>query len=136
MRSFFYTLRQRLQTFMIGRYGGDLLSKHINVLSMILLVVSWFWRWAYIGAVALLVWSIVRICSRNIYKRQRENQAYLNLLSKLKKRRNLLRSRWRDRRTHRFFKCPSCKEYLRVPKGRGNVHITCPRCRHEIERKT
>ena len=136
MRSFFYTLRQRLQTFMIGRYGGDLLSKHLNVLSMLLLIVSFCWRWAYIGAVVLLVWSLVRTCSRNVYKRQCENQAYLNFLGKLKKRRNLLKSRWRDRRTHRFFKCPSCKEYLRVPKGRGKVRITCPRCRHEIERNT
>lgn len=136
MRNWLQTLSYRFQTFMYGRYGVDLLSKHLNIASLIVLILSWFIPELYLLALALLVWSTFRIYSRNIYNRQQELFRYQNFIAKLRRRLNLLKSRFRDRKTHRFYRCPSCREFLRVPKGRGEVHITCPRCRHEIVRKT
>lgn len=136
MRSFLWRLQQSLQSFMAGRYGTDTLSKHLTIAALILMILSWVWWWLYVPSLALLTWSTIRIYSRNIYNRQQELFAYQRFLSTLKKRRNLLKNRWRDRHTHRFYRCPGCKEFLRVPKGRGEVHITCPQCRHEIVRKT
>ena len=136
MRNWLQTLSYRFQTFMYGRYGVDLLSKHLNIASLIVLILSWFIPELYLLALALLVWSTFRIYSRNIYNRQLELFRYQNFIAKLRRRLNLLKSRFRDRKTHRFYRCPGCREFLRVPKGRGEVHITCPRCRHEIVRKT
>ncbi|MBQ9963887.1 MAG: hypothetical protein IJP14_02070 [Clostridia bacterium] len=136
MRNWLQTLSYRFQTFMYGRYGVDLLSKHLNIASLIVLILSWFIPELYLLALALLVWSTFRIYSRNIYNRQQELFRYQNFIAKLRRRLNLLKSRFRDRKTHRFYRCPGCREFLRVPKGRGEVHITCPRCRHEIVRKT
>lgn len=136
MRNWLQTLSYRFQTFMYGRYGVDLLSKHLNIASLIVLILSWFIPELYLLALALLVWSTFRIYSRNIYNRQQELFRYQNFIAKLRRRLNLLKSRFRDRKTHRFYRCPGCREFLRVPKGRGEVHITCPHCRHEIVRKT
>ncbi len=136
MRNWLQSLAYRFQTFMYGRYGMDPLSKHLNIASLIVLIVSLFIPELYLLALALMVWSTFRIYSRNIYNRQQELLRYQNLTAKFRRRVNLYKSRFRDRKTHRFFRCPGCKEYLRVPKGRGEVHITCPRCRHEIVRKT
>ena len=35
-----------------------------------------------------------------------------------------------------FFRCPSCKEVVRVPRGKGKIRITCPRCGYAFEKKT
>jgi len=136
MRNWLQTLAYRFQTFMYGRYGVDQLSKHLNFAALAVLLVSLFIPELYLLALALMVWSTFRIYSRNLYSRQRELLQYQNIVAKLRRRIKLYKSRFRDRKTHRFFRCPGCKEYLRVPKGRGEVHITCPRCRHEIVRKT
>ncbi len=136
MRNWLQTLAYRFQAFMYGRYGVDQLSKHLNIAAITLLLVSLFLPRLYLLSLACMLWSTFRIYSRNIYKRQQELAAYQRFLAKLRRRTNLIKSRFRDRKTHRFYRCPGCKEYLRVPKGRGEVNITCPRCRHEIVRKT
>ncbi len=136
MRNWLQILAYRFQTFMYGRYGVDALSKHLNVASLCVLLISLFVPQLYWLALALMVWSTFRIYSRNIYKRQQELAAYQRFTVTVRRRINLVKSRFRDRKTHRFFRCPGCREFLRVPKGRGEVHITCPRCRHEIVRKT
>lgn len=37
---------------------------------------------------------------------------------------------------HKIFKCPSCKTYLRVPRGKGKILITCSNCGHKLNKKT
>lgn len=136
MNRWFQRITYSLQQFMYGRYGTDLLSRHLSVTAMALLILSLFVPWLYFPALAVMLWSTFRTLSRNVYKRQRECAAYERFRQKLRRRGRLLKNRWRDRKTHRFYKCPGCKEYLRVPKGGGEVHITCPGCHHTIVRKT
>lgn len=136
MQRWLQRIAYKLQGFMYGRYGMDILSKHLNIAALILIVLSWFFSPLYPLSLVLLAWSMFRTYSKNMYSRARERDTYLRFINKLRRRAKLLKSRWRDRKTHRFFKCPGCKEYLRVPKGGGEVHITCPKCRHEIIRKT
>ena len=69
-------------------------------------------------------WSIFRMLSRNTYRRYRENRRFL-----------LLIDRFRDRQ-HRYFDCPSCRQSVRVPRGKGKIAITCPKCREKFVRKT
>ena len=127
---FFDRLRQSLRHFMEGRNGNDKLNIAIliagvitGLLSAILggfIVKTVLWAVSY----GLMIWAIFRCLSRNVYKRYQENRRYLQLLDRV-----------RDRE-HRYFDCPKCRQRVRVPRGKGKISITCPRCKEKFVRKT
>lgn len=132
----FRRLISRFQHFMLGRRGIDSLGIALLVSYLILSLLLNFMRfhlapylvvWALM--VAALVCFFLRFFSRDLQKREAENRKFSKFWSQL-------RSRFRDRKTHVFFKCPACKNTLRVPKGRGNITVTCPVCREQIKRRT
>ena len=116
--------------FMQGRYGGDKLNMTIlwggviacilsllipvQVINVIFLVISY-------GLMAL---AIFRAFSTNTYKRYQENRKYLRFMDRLK-----------DRK-HRHFECPKCRQPVRVPRGKGRIAITCPKCREKFIKNT
>ena len=130
--------RQKMMQFMQGRYGADQFSKFLIYLSLILLVITLFWHnnFIYYIAVIALVYSYFRILSRNISKRYAENQKYLALRYKVVGKFNSIKLRIKDSKTHKIFRCPSCSQKIRVPKGKGRISIKCPRCRIEFIKKT
>lgn len=131
MQNFFAKINNAARRFMYGRYGMDSLSKTIFVFSLILLLLSSVTRISFLYAIALvlLIWGYFRVFSKNIAKRRRELSVYTGKL-------NLIKSRWRDRKTHRYFRCRACKQMLRVPKGKGKIQITCRKCGVKMQKKT
>ena len=134
--------RSFLSRIMAGRYGPDQLNRTLNIGTLALLVLSLALGRAGIGrlfwllAVASLVWSTFRSFSRNIPRRQRENAAYLGAVRNLRQSIRDARDRFAQRRDYRFFRCPSCRTWLRVPRGKGRLNITCRQCGERFERKT
>lgn len=130
--------RQKVMQFMQGRYGADQFSKFLIYLSLILLVITLFCRnnFIYYIAVIVLFYSYFRMLSRNISKRYAENQKYLSVRYKVVGKFNWIKLRIKDSKTHRIFKCPSCSQKIRVPKGKGRISIKCPKCRIEFIKKT
>ena len=127
---------------MTGRYGSDQLNRALNFTTLILLVLSLFIGRSGFGsliwllALAGLIWGTFRTFSRNILKRQRENEAYLGLTRKTRERFRGTRDRFRQRKDYRFFRCPSCRTWLRVPRGKGKLNITCRQCGERFTRST
>lgn len=123
---------------MMGRYGSDMLNNALLVLALVLCVLQWITRWTWIGVVliVLLVLCYFRMFSRNIGARYAENQKFLQVWNPIAQRMRDARTRFADRKTHRYFKCPQCKKRLRVPKGRGKINITCPQCGTKFIRKS
>ena len=123
-------LRLWLQRFMMGRYGPDKLGTYTLWGAVILMVISLFIPSAtvklvlMIGYYALMGWAIFRIFSRNTYKRYQENRKFLQLLDRIKD------------REHRYFNCPKCRQPVRVPRGKGKIAISCPKCRERFIRKS
>ena len=76
------------------------------------------------SAFALLFWANFRTFSRNTYKRYQENRRYLRFMDQL-----------RDKE-HRYYTCPRCRQTVRVPKGKGKISITCPKCSERFIKKT
>ena len=70
-----------------------------------------------------------RMFSRNLAKRHAENQKFLNFRYERTVGWNRFKKRTAQRKDYRFFKCPSCKQRVRVPRGHGKIEITCPKCR-------
>jgi ribosomal protein L37AE/L43A len=71
-----------------------------------------------------MIWAIFRSFSRNVYKRYQENHRFLLFFDRLK-----------DRK-HKIFQCPRCRQMVRVPRGKGKIAITCPKCRERFIKKT
>ena len=127
---------------MAGRNGPDHLNRFLSVVFLILSVCSMFVRNPRLASVlytlsmALFLYVMFRMLSRNIYRRQQENGAYLRERYKITSWWNGLRDRWAQRKDYKFFKCPSCRTRLRVPRGKGKLNIVCRKCGTSFQRRT
>ena len=137
--------RQKLQQFMVGRYGVDQLGIFLTVTALICSLLASLLGLGILSVLAtvLLVYSIFRMYSRNITARYQENQKFMpywrkisRFFLKIKHWFQQLQPKWRDRKTHRYFTCPTCQQTLRVPKGKGKIKISCPKSKTELIRKT
>ena len=131
-------MKERLARFMYGRYGQDDLNRFLSILVMILCIFSILTHRTILYSLALgfLVYSIFRMLSRNIDKRKQENFGYLRIKGKITAFFSRIKNRWHNRKTYRYYECPSCKQKIRVPKGKGRIRIHCPKCQTPFERKT
>lgn len=137
MKQWLEKRKARLSQWMQGRYGGDELSRFLMLVSLALFVLSCFrtLRWCYLFALSLMLVSVFRCYSRNLEKRARERAAYLRAGDRIRGRRNAQKQRWDDRKTHRYLTCKQCRATLRVPKGKGTLQITCPKCGNTFQKK-
>lgn len=131
-------MKEKVQKFMAGRYGFDELSKAYLGLTIGLMVLSMVLRnrVLYLIAVALLVYCYVRAFSKNIAKRQLESQKFRNFRYQSVVKWNAFKDRQAQKKIYRFFQCPQCRQKVRVPKGKGKICITCPKCRTEFIKKS
>ena len=140
MKKRFSTLGYKISGFMQGRYGLDELSRFLTIAALIMMIISNFSNlgFLYFLSIAMLIWSWWRTLSRNIYKRQKERNRYLSIKNKPAQKLRLYKKIWRDRKTHKYYTCPSCKAMIRITKpGRGKkIMVTCPKCRQSFEKRT
>lgn len=131
-------MRERLQRFMMGRYGADQLSKLYLGIAVVCMVVSLFTRWNlfYLVGLLLLIYVYYRMFSRNISKMYAQNQKFLNLRYRAVAKWNNKKKERAQRQIYRFYTCPGCKQRVRVPRGKGRIQITCPKCRMEFVKKS
>ena len=119
-----------LRSFMAGRYGTDKLNMTILGAGLVICLITMFIPWQLVNLLltgvsyGLMFWAIFRCLSRNTYKRYQENRTYLTMMERLKD------------REHRYFDCPRCRQPVRVPRGKGKIAITCPKCREKFIKKT
>lgn len=127
-----------LRRLMVGRYGVDQLSIACLIGVLLLLIIA---RWSMLAifnwlALILLVWCYYRVFSRQVNKRYQENSRFLRFFAPVTKFYRRLYQRLACVKTHRYFKCPQCKQELRVPKGKGEIEITCPKCHTKFRKRT
>lgn len=130
-------MREKMMRFMQGRYGNDRLGQAMLVAALICMVLSLF-RIPFISTVGLvvLILTYYRMFSRQIGKRAAENQKYLALEWKLRARLQKRKQAVAQSRTHRIFRCPECRQKIRVPRHRGRIAISCRKCGTEFIKKT
>ena len=123
-------LSAAFRNFMAGRYGTDRLNMAILGVGLAASLLSVLIKFAPVNLVlfflsyGMMFWAIFRSLSRNTYKRYQENRKFLQLTGRMKD------------REHRYFDCPKCRQMVRVPRGKGKISITCPRCREKFVKKT
>ena len=128
----------KLASFFYGRYGNDTLNKVLTAVYLIWLITFTivdifvsniiFSIIGWLVTVALFIWVMCRMMSRNIYARRRENEKFCGFFK-------LRKNKFRDRKTHVYRKCKSCKSVLRLPKAKGKHFVVCPKCKNRFEVK-
>lgn len=131
---FFTRMQMALARFMTGRNGMDNLAYHALWGSVIFSLLSIFLPVGFISTV-LLVYAVFRMLSRNIGKRQAENARYIQFSEKAGREARQFFARLKGMKTHKYFRCPSCRNRLRMKRGSGEKTITCPVCRHQFTQK-
>lgn len=132
---------------MYGRYGNDEMGFALWMIALVTMIaggimgmfttvansaLSYIVMFLRLVSVVLLVWMLVRMFSRNIAKRRAENYKWLAFWRRVK----ALFRKCPDRKTYRYFKCPSCRQTVRVPRHKGKINITCPKCGTKFIKKT
>ncbi len=164
MRNFFQRLSEGYRRFMVGRYGSDQFSRFLMLLALFMLVLNLLFGSKtpvfYFLVWAVIVYSYFRMFSKNIEKRYNENTRYMQLKEKVlgffsgrknsggyynsnasqnsqtydNRRPN--NQTMRSDKEHRIFRCPGCDQRVRVPRGRGKIEITCPRCGQKFVKRS
>ena len=130
-------IRNAIQRFMYGRYGNDQLNLFLIGLYLLLYLAYLFTglELCYVVGFAFLAWSLFRLLSHNIERRRAENARFLHFIGPILSWLRLRRTIRRDKE-HVYFKCPNCGQQLRVPRGRGNITVTCRSCGASFQEKS
>lgn len=131
-------MRERIVRFMAGRYGFDSLGKATLIAALAAMFLSPIFDSSLL---ALLSWLLIaftyfRMFSRNLYRRSAENQTYLAKTRGIRTWIGRQKNRLLQRRTHHIYKCPTCRQKIRVPRGKGKIEIRCPKCQTRFIKKS
>ena len=131
-------MKEKIGRFMAGRYGNDKLNQFMMAVFLGCAVLNLFVRNAYASTVLnsweclLILLVYIRMFSRNISKRYAENQKYLALENRLRRFLGQKRYLMQQRKEYHIYKCPGCKQKIRIPRGKGKISIRCPKCGEEF----
>ena len=131
-------MKEKIGRFMAGRYGNDKLNQFMMAVFLGCAVLNLFVRYAYVSTVLnsweclLILLVYIRMFSRNISKRYAENQKYLALENRLRRFWGQKRYLIQQRKEYHIYKCPGCKQKIRIPRGKGKISIRCPKCGEEF----
>ena len=108
--------------------GGILVDETGNTILLIFGILN-------LLAEVVIIYALFRMFSRNTYKRREENNKFLRKVNPFLKWFRLQQTMRKDK-AHRYFKCPNCSQYLRVPRGKGKITVTCRSCRASFQEKS
>ncbi len=131
-------MKDKFQRFMQGRYGVDELSRFLTASGLILIIANLFFRSILLSYVvlAVLAYCYYRMFSRNYSRRYAENQKFLSWRNRIKSGPARWKKEMQQRKIYHIYRCPSCRQKIRVPRGKGNIIVTCPKCRTEFRKKS
>lgn len=129
-------MKEKVIGFMRGRYGVDEFSKFLMMLGFIMIILASLTGNSGVNLLGFLAmgFAYYRALSRDYYKCSGQNRKYLMLRNRLGGSWQGQIRRFKERKIYRFYSCPSCSQKVRIPKGRGKVKITCPKCAAEFSK--
>lgn len=135
-------MKDKMLTFMQGRYGVDALSNFLMWMGIAIAVLCIFLpaRILVLAGWLLILYAYIRIFSKNISKRYAQNQKFLdrtwtirNAYAKIKYR---IKYGKQTDSAYRIYKCRKCGQKIRIPKGKGRIRITCPKCQYQFKKRS
>ena len=130
--------QRKAAEWMRGRRGPDDIAVFCTNVAVILVVINLFTRVSWLSwiALALLAYSIFRIQSKNLGPRAKENEAFLKALGPARPWIQNPKAAFAEAKQYKHVKCSSCGQRVRVPRGKGKLRVTCPKCKQKFEVKS
>lgn len=134
-------MREKLAKLMYGRYGVDQLGRAMLIFALVLCVLSLFVPRRLSGIIyyislILIILMYIRMFSKNIQKRYQENNKYLSLKASFLRKFQREKEIFSQRRFYHFYRCPHCRQRIRIPRGKGRIEIRCPKCSQTFIKKS
>ena len=135
--NFFQKMGYKIQSWMANRHGADNLGIFTLIAGLVLSLLGSILGSGLISflGLALYVVTLFRMFSKNEEARRKENQKYLEITGKYTKKIQQFIRRMKNRKEYKYFKCPQCKQLLRLKRGCGEKQITCAKCGHQFQQK-
>ena len=131
-------MREKLYRFMQGRYGTDKLNQFIFYVELVLLVLSFFFRWNIVINILFYISIIIylaRALSKSWVARSIENQKFIRIQAKIVHRFQPFNKSLKDKQ-NKYLVCPECAQIIRVPRNKGKIEVRCPSCRKSFDAKS
>ena len=131
-------LDQKLSSWLRGRNGADSIVRAVGYLALILIVIDLIFRlgWVVWIALALLIYAWWRVASKKLDARRSEDERFRKLLGPAAAWLGSPVEAMAEAKDYKHLRCPSCSQRVRVPRGKGRVRVTCPRCKEKFEAKS
>ena len=120
-----------------GRNGLDYLGYCSLLTALIISVLASALRLGALSLVstALYILTLFRILSRDTARRVEENRRFTAWVDKTGTSFRQSWTRLKNVRKFKYFRCPQCKSWLRLPCGAGSGTVTCSGCQHSFHAK-
>ena len=155
-----------MDNFMKGRNGADELTIVLGFFGIILAMVGSLAHFQWLSWIAMIVLGVLRGLSKNINARRKENDAFVTATANVpglgkfvaslgggasaanasraagtskedfERAKRTAKKMWKGRKTTAYLKCPNCGQMLSVPKGKGKIRVTCPKCHAKMETRS
>ena len=133
--------RQAIARFFYGRRGMDELGLALYLLFFVLTILARVFAASFVGtllywlSLAALIYGFYRMLSKKLSARMKENDWFLGWFRPLKTRFSQAKTRFKNRKIYKYYRCPKCKSWLRLPRGIGEKTVTCGHCGASFQKK-
>lgn len=137
-------MKEKVIRFMQGRYGAygaDSLTKFLMAAGVVIMFLTYAFRGKALNLgsyvfLTVMIYCYFRLFSKNVTKRYAENQAFLARTSAVRGFVRKQKSLWQQRKVYHIYKCPGCKQKIRIPRGKGKIEVRCPKCNATFIKKS
>ncbi len=134
-------MKEKFYRFMQGRYGAygnDELSKFLSGANFVFIILYLITRNKifFLLTVVCLVYLYYRMFSKNHSARYAENQKFLEIKNKWAYKWENHKKLREQKKIYHIYSCPYCKQKIRIPKGKGTIIVTCPKCKQEFGKRS
>lgn len=131
-------MKEKIYQFMQGRYGSDELSKFLTGAEFVLILLNLFTRTSLFHLLFWIVffYNFYRMFSKNHTARYNENQKFLNFRQRIRYKWENHKKLREQKKIYHIYSCPYCKQKIRIPKGKGTIIVTCPKCKQEFGKRS
>lgn len=130
-------LKRKFVEWSYGRNGADELSSACTNVGIVLVILNLFIKLNWLSIVALLLFAYAwfRISSKDITARSKENAQAMKAAGPVIAFLAHPTKTAEEHKNYVHIACPSCGQKVRIPRGKGKVRITCPKCHTRFDGK-